>query len=171
MEPGAQVDEVRITAGDGTRKSTTVAATYPVSIASDDEVVAEPAQPAWLTRLRQQDKTAQQSAYKKSMNQPLSANDILLFYGFMLLVTVFGLFSILAPAWGLWRWRGGWRIAAALPAAIMAFVSLRLVVDTAHDPTSHNLWPFEILMAGGACSVAMLVLIIARRLCGAGRAS
>lgn len=43
---------------------------------------------------------------------------------------------------GLWRWRGGWRIAAA-PAMVMSFVVLRIVVDTARDPTSRNLWPFE----------------------------
>lgn len=171
MEPGAQVDEVRITAGDGTLKGTTVVATYPVSISSDDEVAAEPAQPAWLTRLRQQDKAAQDAAYKKAMDQPFSAGDMLLFYGFMLVAVALGIFGIAGPAWGLWRWRGGWRIAAALPAAIMAFVILRLVVDTARDPTSHNLWPFEIVMAGGACSVAMVVLIVARKLSGAGHPS
>jgi membrane protein DedA with SNARE-associated domain len=44
---------------------------------------------------------------------------------------------------------------AALPALWIAFVVLRIVVGTALDPTSHNLWPFEILMA----SVASLVLI------------
>ncbi|MGH6635545.1 MAG: hypothetical protein ACRED0_05230, partial [Gammaproteobacteria bacterium] len=53
-----------------------------------------------------------------------------------------------APTWALWKWRGGWRIAAAVPAVLMAFVVLRIVVDAARDPTSHNLWPFEILEFG-----------------------
>ncbi len=171
MEPGAQVDEVRITAGDGTLKGTTTIATFPVSIMSDDETVAESARPSWLTRLRQQDKAAQDAAYQKAMNQPFSAGDMLLFYGFMLVAAALGIFGIVGPAWGLWRWRGGWRIAAALPAGAMAFVILRLIVDTARDPTSHNLWPFEIVMAGGACSVVMVVLIVARKLSGAGRTS
>lgn len=35
-------------------------------------------------------------------------------------------------------------IGATIPAAVMA----RVVVDTATDPTSHNLWPFEIFLAG-----------------------
>jgi hypothetical protein len=30
----------------------------------------------------------------------------------------------------------------------MAFVALRIMVDGARDPTSHNRWPFEILQAG-----------------------
>jgi hypothetical protein len=34
-------------------------------------------------------------------------------------------------------------LAAAVPAAVMA----RVVVDTARDPTSHNLWPFEVVIA------------------------
>jgi hypothetical protein len=35
-------------------------------------------------------------------------------------------------------------IGATIPAAVMA----RVVVDTATDPTSHNLWPFELVLAG-----------------------
>ena len=43
-------------------------------------------------------------------------------------------------------------IGAAVPAAILVRVS----VDTAKDPTSHNLWPFEVLIAtmvGVLCSL------------------
>jgi hypothetical protein len=35
-------------------------------------------------------------------------------------------------------------VGAAAPAAIAA----RVIVDTATDPTSHNLWPFELVLAG-----------------------
>lgn len=45
----------------------------------------------------------------------------------------------------------------------MAFVVLRLIVGVARDPTSHNLWPFEILMAGGLSTVLMIVLLVARK--------
>jgi hypothetical protein len=68
------------------------------------------------------------------------------------------------PIWGWWRWRGGWRIAAAVPAVVMAFVVLRIVMGTAIDPTSHNLWPFEIVMWGGLSCLAMLLLGIAHKL-------
>ncbi len=34
-------------------------------------------------------------------------------------------------------------VAAAVPATVMA----RVVVDTSQDPTSHNLWPFEVALA------------------------
>ena len=43
-------------------------------------------------------------------------------------------------------------VGATIPAAVMA----RVTVDTAADPTSHNLWPFEIVLAGfvGASAAA-----------------
>lgn len=44
-------------------------------------------------------------------------------------------------------------VGASVPAAVMA----RVMVDTAKDPTSHNLWPFELVIAlvvGFAASAA-----------------
>ncbi|WP_257303622.1 hypothetical protein [Geothrix campi] len=35
-------------------------------------------------------------------------------------------------------------VGAAVPCAVMA----RVVVDVAKDPTSHNLWPFEVILMG-----------------------
>jgi hypothetical protein len=46
-----------------------------------------------------------------------------------------------------------WIVAASVPAAVMA----RVQVETLQDPTAHNLWPFEIVIALGvglACAVA-----------------
>jgi hypothetical protein len=47
---------------------------------------------------------------------------------------------------------------------VVAFVVLRIVIDTARDPTSHNLWPFEILMVGTGALLAIGVLKLLRRL-------
>ena len=81
-----------------------------------------------------------------------------------------GLFGLLASAWDLRRSRGGWRIAAAAPVVMMALVVLRILVDAARDPTSHNLWPFEIVMWGGFSCLWMLVSGLVHKLSGAGRA-
>ncbi len=48
------------------------------------------------------------------------------------------------------RWRGAWRYLALLSLAPLAVCVARIVVDTARDPTSHNLFPLEILMWGGS---------------------
>ena len=60
-------------------------------------------------------------------------------------------------------WDGGWRLLAALPAAAYAFITARLVLDVARDPTSHNLWPFEYLMATGASVPWLGLLLLVRR--------
>jgi hypothetical protein len=50
-----------------------------------------------------------------------------------------------------------------VPAGIVGFVILRIAVDTAADPTSHNLWPLEVLIAGFASLAIVGVLALARR--------
>ena len=42
------------------------------------------------------------------------------------------------PAWAAWAFP-----AASVPAAVM----VRVIVEVGLDPTSHNLWPFEIVIA------------------------
>lgn len=40
----------------------------------------------------------------------------------------------------------------------LAFVIARIAIDTARDPTSHNLWPFELVIWGVPTLVAWWVL-------------
>jgi hypothetical protein len=54
-------------------------------------------------------------------------------------------------------------VGAAAPAAVL----LRVIVDCSRDPTAHNLWPFEIVLAGGvgllaSTAGAILGAVIAR---------
>ena len=42
------------------------------------------------------------------------------------------------------RWRGRWRLTAALP--VVAGRAVNFAADVARDPTSHNLFPLEILI-------------------------
>ncbi len=52
--------------------------------------------------------------------------------------------AMMLRAFGVARFWIVWLVtAAAAPAAVMA----RVVVEVAQDPTSHNLWPFEIVLA------------------------
>ena len=57
-----------------------------------------------------------------------------------------------------------WIMLAAFPAA----VAIRVVVETAQDPTDHNLWPFELIFAALFSLVAvvpgLLIGAIVRRL-------
>lgn len=96
-------------------------------------------------------------------NAPTSASDTVLFSGFMLFALLLLVGGLSAPVWAMWKWHGGWRLAAAIPAAVMGFVVLRIIVGTSHDPTSHNLWPFEILSSGIVTLGMLATLVVARR--------
>ena len=162
VEPG-DIDEIRILAGDGSKAGTAVVASHPVHVSTTDVSAPRAERPAWIDALSRQEDVVRRADYERRMREPVSAGDSMFLSGFML-TTLALLFAGFAwPAWGLLRWRGGWRYAAALPIAVMAFVVLRIVVDTTRDPTAHNLWPFEILMWGGASVLFMFALKLARR--------
>lgn len=169
MEAGDQVDEIRISAGDGGTRTTPVVATVRVHVTGGATAAAKGSEPAWIGEMTQRAEAAQRKAYETRKDTPTSAGDMVFFSGFMLVMLTLGVFGFVAPAWGVWRWRGGWRLAAAVPAAAMVFVVLRIAFGTLFDPTSHNLWPFEILQMGGLSVVAMGALLVARKLSAAKR--
>jgi hypothetical protein len=55
----------------------------------------------------------------------------------------------------IWTWQGRWRWLALASLLPPLFVAGRIFVDVAADPTSHNLWPLEML---GALTVSLAVL-------------
>lgn len=73
-------------------------------------------------------------------------------YGMGLLVV--GVLAAAARAFGKARLLA---VVLAVGAAVPAPILARIAVDTAKDPTSHNLWPFEFIIAaviGVLCSSA-----------------
>jgi len=163
LSKDAQVDEIRIAAGDGSPHGTPVVASYPIRLTlSDTQSVVTP-EPEWLPRLKARDAARTRQAYEEQTHKPVSAIDSLavsiLGCG-MLAIAAFG---FVMPLRALWRWRGGWRVAAIIPAALMVLVVLRLIIGTTIDPTSHNLWPFEIMIVGGLSALMMGALTLLRK--------
>jgi len=87
----------------------------------------------------------------------------------LLLVLALVLFVgfVFAEVRSLARWRSGWRIAALVPLLGVLFVAVRIVFDTRRDPTSHNLWPFEVVVGTAVALAALGLLYAARRMSGA----
>lgn len=162
MEPGLQVDEIRISAGNGSPGGTPVLAVWRGRITAGG-AASSASEPGWVVELRQQAAAAHAAARDEAMRRPIGAGERLMVGGFALGMLGLGVLGLCLPAWALWQWRGGWRLAAAVPAALMGFVVARILVGVLIDPTSHNLWPFEILLAGVPSVVAMGVLLLARR--------
>jgi len=161
--PGDMVDEVRITAGDGHISNTPIVAVWRGFVVGGSETPDAQAEPIWIAEMSARAKAAQDEAYRAGMQEPLSRFDTALVTGFLWGILAAGLLGFVLPARGIWRWHGAWRIAAAVPATIMAFVVLRIVFDGLRDPTSHNLFPFEILVAGSLSIGIMAMLYLAHR--------
>lgn len=54
-----------------------------------------------------------------------------------------------------------WLAAPMLTLVVLAVVIVRIKLDTAHDHTSHNLWPFEVMIAlavGLACALPVAII-------------
>jgi len=158
----AAVDEVRILIGSASRREW-VAESYPVNLIGTGAAPPARTRSPWVEEMRREEAVAQRQAYEKYMSEPVSVGGAALVSGFMLLMLGVLISGFVLPAWALWKWQGGWRVAAAVPASLMAFVVLRIVWDTSLDPTAHNLWPFEILIFGAVALAIMGALLLARR--------
>ena len=161
-QPGA-VDEVRVTAGGGKPYREWVVSHYPVQLRWTAAAASQAPQAQWVTDMLAAEKARYAEYARKRASEPVSSTELGLFNGFMIAILALLVAGVAVPFWSVWKWRGGWRIAAAVPAALIAFVVLRIAIDTAHDPSSHNLWPFEILELGSAALAIIGVLKLARR--------
>lgn len=87
----------------------------------------------------------------------------------MLAVSLFGVVALGAiaacvawPLRGIIRWEGGWRAAAAVPLAAIVLWGLKDAYDLMIDRTSHNLLPFEFIIAACAIVPYMVVATLVR---------
>ena len=98
-------------------------------------------------------RTREPAEARKAELHPMDAAALLIGLTALMLITFLGL-----EAAAFVRWRGAWRIAAAVPALALAGVVARVALDVRRDPTSHNLWPLEIAvwLLGGLMLIALL---------------
>lgn len=163
----AEVDEIRIVAGGGKPYREWEVATHPVRLRWGDGPAAAATAP-WVGEMQRASAAAWEAERRAEAAKPKSMADTALGLVVMPLLLGAVLACVGAPAWAVWKWRGGWRLAAALPFVVMAFVVGRIIVDTARDPTSHNLWPLEIVYSGAAGLALIGVLALVRRFTRAG---
>lgn len=156
-----RVDEIRLFVGNS---KTRLGAVHEVSIESGASAAARPPAPAWVAELESRVVEA-----TGGPQEPPTASEERWFGGFMLVVAALAVFGLVAPIWGFKRWRGRWRIAAAIPMAGMGLFVVFLLLTAVFDPGSLGLLPFVVLMAAVPSSLFMAILFIARRLTGAHR--
>ncbi len=154
------VDELRLFVGNSKHR---LGATHAVAVRSG-AAAARPPAPAWVAELE----TAVVEA-TGGPPEPPSDPDERWFKRFMLTVAGLALFGLLAPVWGVLRWRGRWRIAAAVPMVGMGLFVVFLLLTALFDPGSLGLLPLVVLLAAVPSSLFMVVLFLARWLTGANR--
>jgi len=164
FDGGGMVDEIRISVGDGSLDGTRVALTYPIEVWGSRNPVVRGPTPDWVEELRALDKQRQRVAIQQAASQPIPAGQAMMTHLLVVGVFALGLAGVIVPVRTFIRWRGGWRVAAAIPLAVMGFVLLRIAFGVGRDPTSHNLWPFEILIAALVSLAIVTVLTVTRKI-------
>jgi hypothetical protein len=162
-----EVDEIRIVAGGGKPYREREVASYPVKLRWGEGPAAAASAP-WVPELQRATAAAWEAERRAAAAKPPNAADLILGLVIPPALVALVLACLGAPVWALWKWRGWWRLAGVVPFAAMAFVVGRIVLDTARDPTSHNLWPLEIVYSGAAGLALILVLALVRRFTGVG---
>ncbi|APV48600.1 hypothetical protein BWI17_02210 [Betaproteobacteria bacterium GR16-43] len=165
LDRESQVDEVRIRTGGGSPYRETDVLRFPLEVRGTGQHGEQRPRAQWVTDLTRENEIIRRElrSEERSRNSPL---DMVIFSGFGLLVMGFLAVNVVGPLWAMWKWRGALRVIGILPLPVMAFVVGRIIVDTSHDPTSHNLWPFEILMVGGGGVALYFLLGVIRRVRG-----
>src|SRR5687768_11287747 len=81
-------------------------------------------------------------------------------YDFLIVAILLGvpLLYLVLQVLTVTRWRGGFRSAAMIPPLLWALWIAVFVHDVTRDPTSHNLFPFEILI-GALLSLVYLTCL------------
>jgi hypothetical protein len=116
--------------------------------------------PSWVTEHRAQ-ANARRAAARAAEPKTGVLGHLLFFAGSLLFVAL-----VIAAYWlpirWMRRWRGGWRIAAGACLVPITLAIVNIALGLMSDPTSHNLFPFEIAIAGTIALGLMIVVRIAR---------
>jgi hypothetical protein len=131
-----------------------VNSTWTVATSAD-----EAANPAWVSEHRAQ-ANARRAAARAAEPPPSLFSHLLFFAGSLLFVALVILAYWLPIRW-IRRWQGAWRIAAAACLIPITLSIVNITLGLMSDPGSHNLFPFEIAIAGAIAYGMMIVVRIA----------
>ncbi len=153
MDPAAQVDEVRIQTGSGGPGAQPTVTVWRGSVRGSN-TLADLHYPDWLNRLM----PGLPTGLPPAGPPPAPPRGSLLE---SLAIALFWFPAFLPPLLACFFLRGNWRWAMGLPLLATGVATLRFVVDTVRDTTSHNLWPFEVLMYTAGSFIYVLVVLLA----------
>jgi hypothetical protein len=163
-EPGV-VNEYRISADTKNSGYPEDVLTVPVHLEWKPEgIMTDSGRPEWIGRINQINEALFAAERANAAMQSSGFGTTLL--GLLVIPLLFGipLLVLALCVVAVVRWKGGWRYAGGLPLVLFGIWLVMFLIDVARDPTSHNLWPFEMLMWAGYTAVWLTVLFIVRKL-------
>jgi hypothetical protein len=83
-------------------------------------------------------------------------------YSIVLLVAGLGILVCVLAARAFYRWQGWLRWTMAIPFFLTVGVSLNIAIAIMRDPTSHNLWPIELIFWYVAAGILVGILYLLR---------
>lgn len=157
--PWQRVDEVRISIGDGSRHSREVLR-HRVHIVADPDAAAAGPEPAWIGENRERNR-ARDRVDRERPQDDGGLLSSLFASAFVMAIPAVGILGVVLPVLAWRRWRGGWRLAAALPLVAFGLMLLVIIVGVAFDPTSNNLWPLTLMVVAfwGLVWIGFLALL------------
>lgn len=141
------VDEVRIVVSRADDRRTQWTFPHPVDLTFDPtDASPAPPEPGWVNDW----KVARDARFRAAAEASRAGPGGWLGWTVALLVipilVLLPLAAVALPLYFLWRWRGPRRLLAALPLVVIGGKLATVWSDLAADPTSHNLWPLELLL-------------------------
>ncbi len=140
------VDEVRIVVSRADDRSTQWTFSHRVDLTFDPaDTSPVPPEPGWVGEWR----LARDARFRAAAQAGGAAGVGWIGWIAVLVVPILVLLplaAVLLPFYFVWRWRGPRRLLAALPLIVLGGKLATVWADLAADPTSHNLWPLELLL-------------------------
>ena len=153
----ARVDMIVMTAHDANTNKATGQAAISVDLTWTGAPTAAPRPlPEWVTRMRAEQNRQIRESTEAYMNRPTPWWETVLF--FAMIWSVPGYFIVQAAA--LWRWRAGWRVAAAIPGLPMTAVLVYTIVAFS---AGSNLFPLVLIFSAPPALLYLVVLMVLRR--------
>lgn len=112
--------------------------------------------PEWVLRMQDEQDRRVKAATEAYMNRPVPLWQSALFFALVWSVPGYVVMQVMA----LWRWSGGWRLAAALPAVPMAAV---FGYTTIAYRAGSNLFPLVLIFTAPIALTYLVVLLVLRR--------
>ena len=138
------VDEVRLVVARADDRTSQWVFPHAVDLTFDPaDVSPTPPEPSWVNDW----KIAREARFRAAA-EASGGSGVGMWIALLVLPILLGLplVALGLPIYFLWRWRGPRRLLAALPLVVLAGKLATVWVDLAADPTSHNLWPLELLL-------------------------